>query len=454
MCRRRRPTPTACSRAREDAADCAAPRGGVTWRAGGRTNQGECNANVQSLLRGVPRHVLAGVRRLRQRGAGGGVPGRRHRPARRVAGLRADGADDGVRASATSRAATSTRRCRSGLWAAGASRRASCRPTSSRRCSARIVGARRAVPDRQRARRASSTAGGFASNGYGEHSPGGYSLVAGLIVRSRADVHVPDHHPRRDRSRARRSGFAPIAIGLALTLIHLISIPVTNTSVNPARSTGPALFVGGWALQQLWLFWVAPIVGARRRRASPTACSAGAGARRRTRRALGPQLEIRAHKGESVKRTILAFAALAACAAAAGGRDQGAELQRAEAGAGGAGAAVREGHRPPRQGGVRAGGGHEGRVGKREAFDVAILTAPLMDDLAKNSHIAVGSRVRRRPLGRRRRHPQGRAETRPRQRGVLQARAAAGEVGGLRRHAARPAPTCGASSKASASPRR
>ncbi|MHC6226566.1 aquaporin Z [Pseudomonas sp. X10] len=102
---------------------------------------------------------------------------------------------------------------------------------------------------------------GLASNGYAEHSPGGYSLAAGfasevvmtamfiLIIMGATDKRAP-------------AGFAPIAIGLALTLIHLISIPVTNTSVNPARSTGPALFVGGWALQQLWLFWVAPLIGA------------------------------------------------------------------------------------------------------------------------------------------------------------------------------------------------
>ena len=103
--------------------------------------------------------------------------------------------------------------------------------------------------------------GGFASNGYGDHSPGGYSLMASLVcevvmtfmflivILGSTDERAP-------------KGLAPIAIGLALTLIHLISIPVTNTSVNPARSTGPALFVGGWALAQLWLFWVAPIVGA------------------------------------------------------------------------------------------------------------------------------------------------------------------------------------------------
>ncbi len=106
-----------------------------------------------------------------------------------------------------------------------------------------------------------SLAGGFASNGYGEHSPGGYSLAACLIdevvmtfmfliiILGATDERAP-------------KGFAPIAIGLGLTLIHLISIPVTNTSVNPARSTAPALFVGDWALSQLWLFWVAPIVGA------------------------------------------------------------------------------------------------------------------------------------------------------------------------------------------------
>jgi aquaporin Z len=105
------------------------------------------------------------------------------------------------------------------------------------------------------------TVGGFAANGYGEHSPGGYSLVSGLIaevvltfmfliiILGATDGRAP-------------AGFAPIAIGLGLTLIHLIGIPVTNLSVNPARSTGPALMVGGWALQQLWLFWVAPIVGA------------------------------------------------------------------------------------------------------------------------------------------------------------------------------------------------
>jgi aquaporin Z len=104
-------------------------------------------------------------------------------------------------------------------------------------------------------------AGGLASNGYGAHSPGGYTMVSGLVteivmtfmflfvILGATDARAP-------------KGFAPIAIGLCLTLIHLVSIPVTNTSVNPARSTGPAIFVGDWALSQLWLFWVGPIVGA------------------------------------------------------------------------------------------------------------------------------------------------------------------------------------------------
>lgn len=106
-----------------------------------------------------------------------------------------------------------------------------------------------------------AAASGFASNGFGEHSPGGYSLMAGLgteiamtaffliVIVLATSKKAAAHH-------------APIAIGLCLTLIHLISIPVTNTSVNPARSTGPAIYAGGWALEQLWLFWVAPIAGA------------------------------------------------------------------------------------------------------------------------------------------------------------------------------------------------
>ena len=101
---------------------------------------------------------------------------------------------------------------------------------------------------------------GFASNGYAEHSPGGFSLVSCLVTEIVMTfgflfVIMGSTHGSAPK------GFAPIAIGLCLTLIHLISIPVTNTSVNPARSTGPALFAGGWALSQLWLFWLAPIVG-------------------------------------------------------------------------------------------------------------------------------------------------------------------------------------------------
>ncbi len=108
--------------------------------------------------------------------------------------------------------------------------------------------------------KAGADIGGFAANGFGEHSPGGYGMTAALVtevvltafflfvIMGSTDKRAP-------------AGFAPIAIGLCLTLIHLVGIPVTNLSVNPARSTGPALFVGGWALAQLWLFWVAPIVG-------------------------------------------------------------------------------------------------------------------------------------------------------------------------------------------------
>jgi aquaporin Z len=104
-------------------------------------------------------------------------------------------------------------------------------------------------------------AAGFASNGYAEHSPGGYSLTACLVAEVVLTfmfliiiLGATDHRAPH--------GFAPIAIGLGLTLVHLIGIPVTNLSVNPARSTAPALFVGGWAAAQLWLFWVAPIAGA------------------------------------------------------------------------------------------------------------------------------------------------------------------------------------------------
>ena len=102
---------------------------------------------------------------------------------------------------------------------------------------------------------------GFASNGYGAHSPGGYSLLAALVTEVVMTMFILLVILGATDKRA-PAGFAPIAIGRALTLIHLISIPVTNTSVNPARSTGVAVFVGDWAVGQLWLFWFAPIVGA------------------------------------------------------------------------------------------------------------------------------------------------------------------------------------------------
>jgi aquaporin Z len=106
-----------------------------------------------------------------------------------------------------------------------------------------------------------STSAGFASNGYDANSPGGYTLVSALVTEVVMTFFFLIVILGSTDDRAPK-GLAPIAIGLALTLIHLVSIPVTNTSVNPARSTGPALFVGGWAIRQLWLFWVAPLVGA------------------------------------------------------------------------------------------------------------------------------------------------------------------------------------------------
>ena len=103
-------------------------------------------------------------------------------------------------------------------------------------------------------------AGGFASNGYADHSPGKYSLLAGFVCEVAMTAMFLFIIMGATHGKA-PAGFAPLAIGLALVMIHLVSIPVTNTSVNPARSTGPALFVGGWAIQQLWLFWVAPLIG-------------------------------------------------------------------------------------------------------------------------------------------------------------------------------------------------
>lgn len=103
-------------------------------------------------------------------------------------------------------------------------------------------------------------AGGFASNGYADHSPGKYSLLACFVSEVAMTAMFLFIIMGATHGKA-PAGFAPLAIGLALVMIHLVSIPVTNTSVNPARSTGPALFVGGWAVQQLWLFWVAPLIG-------------------------------------------------------------------------------------------------------------------------------------------------------------------------------------------------
>ncbi|WP_293373827.1 aquaporin Z [Nevskia sp.] len=147
-----------------------------------------------------------------------------------------------------------------GLWAGGRFPAASLAPYIGAQVAGAIFGAAvlyviaSGIP-------AFSLAGGFASNGYAEHSPGGYSTAAAATTEFVLTFFFLTVILGATSSRA-PAGFAPIAIGLCLTLIHLISIPVTNTSVNPARSTGPALFVGGWAIAQLWLFWVAPIAGA------------------------------------------------------------------------------------------------------------------------------------------------------------------------------------------------
>ena len=147
-----------------------------------------------------------------------------------------------------------------GLWAGGRfPRRSSC-PTFVTQVAGALVGA--GVLYLIASGKADfSLAGGSAANGYADHSPGGYTMVAGLVTEIVMTfmfliVILGATHERAP------VGFAGLAIGLALTLIHLISIPVTNTSVNPARSTGPALIVGGWAVQQLWLFWIAPLMGA------------------------------------------------------------------------------------------------------------------------------------------------------------------------------------------------
>ena len=177
-----------------------------------------------------------------------------------VAGLRPDRADDGLRHRPHLRLSPQSRPSPSACGPAAGIRPARCCRTSSRRSSA-PSSVRSSCYSIASGKAGFDLAGGLASNGYGEHSPGGYSLAAGfvtevvmtmmflLIILGATDRRAP-------------AGFAPIAIGLGLTLIHLISIPVTNTSVNPARSTGPALIVRDWALSQLWLFWVAPIIGA------------------------------------------------------------------------------------------------------------------------------------------------------------------------------------------------
>lgn len=147
-----------------------------------------------------------------------------------------------------------------GLWAGGRFPASRLGPYVAAQVAGAILGAA-TLYDIASGRPDFSLAAGFASNGYGAHSPGGYTLAAAVVTEFVMTfmflvIILGATHTRAP------VGFAGLAIGLGLTLIHLISIPVTNTSVNPARSTGPALFVGGWALQQLWLFWVVPIAGA------------------------------------------------------------------------------------------------------------------------------------------------------------------------------------------------
>ena len=196
---------------------------------------------------------------VRQRGTRRRISRRRHRTARGVAGVRSDGGDRGVRVrpdlGGHFNPAVSV-----GLWAGGRFPAGLLLPYIVAQVVGGIAGA--GVLYLIASGRADfSLAGGFASNGYDAHSPGGYSLAAGLVCEVVMTfmfliIILGTTHQRAP------VGFAGLAIGLGLTLIHLISIPVTNTSVNPARSTATALFVGGWALQQLWLFWLAPMVGA------------------------------------------------------------------------------------------------------------------------------------------------------------------------------------------------
>ena len=147
-----------------------------------------------------------------------------------------------------------------GLWAGGRFPAAELLPYIIAQVAGGIVGAG-ILYLRASGQEGFSLASGFASNGFGEHSPGGYSMLSVMICEIVMTLFFLIIILGATDERAPK-GFAPIAIGLGLTLIHLISIPVSNTSVNPARSTGPALFVGDWAVSQLWLFWVAPIVGA------------------------------------------------------------------------------------------------------------------------------------------------------------------------------------------------
>ena len=208
---------------------------------------------------------LAGARRVRQRRTGGGFPRRRHRLARRGAGFRPDRRHHGLCHRPYFRLPFEPGGHGRPLGGRALSRRATSRLMSSRRCWARL---RRPITVYIIA---SGTAGfalgpnGLAVNGVGELSPGGYSMMAGVVTEIVMTAFFLLIIMGSTHSRA-PAGFAPLAIGLGLTLIHLISIPVTNTSVNPARSTGPALIVGGMALQQLWIFWVAPIVGGDHRR--------------------------------------------------------------------------------------------------------------------------------------------------------------------------------------------
>ena len=161
--------------------------------------------------------------------------------------------------SATSPAAISIRPSRSALPPAAAFRPARSCPTSSRRSIGAIVAAALLYVIASGAPGFDVTKG-FASNGYDAHSPGQYSMVVCFITEVVMTMMFLFIIMGSTHGKA-PAGFAPLAIGLALVMIHLVSIPVTNTSVNPARSTGPALFVGGWALAQLWLFWVAPLIG-------------------------------------------------------------------------------------------------------------------------------------------------------------------------------------------------